>query len=311
MKFNTVFLFFFLQFGGLVAGIIRGINVFGIETPRKDIDCTWKHPVEYYIDQLYNANFNYLRIPFSLEYVQEGNWDVMDNLLATISRYDGLNVSLDMHRVFASHQGETPFEGGTSLTEFTDGWITILNRYKHYPFLTHADVFNEYELLDTIFWNTVSSQIIYKIEEAIPERFKYFVGGTRWGGTLEGIDLEDIPFSDRIFYTLHKYSFSGVGTEEEWKTSLGSYPEKVSVGEWGFNSDVPEDVEWAKRFIAWLKKVGIRDTFFWVSVANSGDTGGLYETDCQTFDWYKYSIIQTLWEDDPAPATIGKRLRGN
>lgn len=306
--------------------VIQGINYFGLETPRKDFDCTWKHPVDFYIDQLSQRGFNYVRLPFSLEYIHDGGWEKMDHFMEVIQRYPHMNVSMDMHRVFASHQGSDPFEGGTSLTQFCDGWTTILDRYKHLPQVASVDIFNEYQGEDVVFWNSVASQIVNKIEQAFPGRFVYFVGGTRWGGSLKGIDLEHLPFHDRIRYTIHKYIFSGQSTEQDWEYSFGDHKNKVCVGEWGFFSEKPEQVEWAKRFIAWLRSKGIQDSFFWVEVANSGDTGGLYKTDCETFDWYKYDIIKTLWaplprrleetdpivapDDDEPPKNKTRVLRG-
>jgi hypothetical protein len=213
-------------------------------------------------------------------------------------------VCMDMHRVFASHQGDTPFEGGTSLVDFTDGWISILERYKDNPQVVAVDIFNEYQGTDVEWWNSIARQILKKIEEHFPNRFTYYVGGIRWGGNLAGIDLEDLPFNDRINYTIHKYSFSGNSVPEEWEWSFGSYRHKVNVGEWGFKSELPEQVGWAQSFIRWLKQMGIRDNYFW-TIAHSGDTGGIWYDDCENIDWSKYDIIKTLWYDER------RFLRGN
>jgi endoglucanase len=278
-----------------VSAVIQGVNYFGLETPRKDFDCTWKHPIDYYIDQLHNTGFNHLRVPFSLEYVNDGNWQNLDYFFEVIQRYPTINVTLDMHRIFASHQGADPFEGGTTLTQFVNGWVIVLQRYQDIPQLVGVDVFNEYQGTDAVFWNSILSQIVTQIENTIPERFIFFVGGTRWGGSLVGIDLEYLNFNDRIFYTIHKYIFSGTPSEQDWEYSFSNHINKTSVGEWGFFSEQPEQVAWAQRLISWLKSKNIRDTFFWCDVANSGDTGGLYKSDCETFDWYKLDIIKTLW----------------
>lgn len=301
-----------LSFLPMVSAVIKGVNLFGLETPTRQIDCSWHRPSSHYINELHTLGFNYIRLPFSLEYVNEDNWGSIDEIFETVSQLDDLSICLDMHRVFSSHQGESPLEGGTSLTEFVDGWIKILDRYKEYEFLRSVDIFNEYQGTDIIFWNSIASQIVEKIEEAFPGRFHFFVGGSRWGGSLEGIDLEALPFSDRISYTIHKYIFSGNSNPSDWETSFGKFKNKVSVGEWGFFSDRPDQVEWAKTFIEWLRFHKIQDSFFWCLVANSGDTGGLYATDCETFDWYKFNIIETLWSNSSSITptfTSNTRLR--
>jgi hypothetical protein len=74
----------------------------------------------------------------------------------------------------------------------------------------------------------------------------------------------------------------------------------VIVGEWGFFSQKPEQVHWAERFVKWLKQYNIHNSFFWVSVSNSGDTGGLW-IDGTTFDEVKYNILQDLWNETVSP----------
>ena len=58
----------------------------------------------------------------------------------------------------------------------------------------------------------------------------------------------------------------------------------------------PKQVEWAKRFIKYLKEKGIRDTSYW-TVAHSHDTGNLYQDDCDIIKWDSYLLLTTLWYD--------------
>jgi endoglucanase len=275
----------------VVSAVIKGYNFYGLETPRKDFVCSWANPISYYIDKLYDLGFNAIRLPFSLEYVREGNFARMDDFFRAVSKHPDIRVVMDLHRVFASHQGDVPTEGGTTLHQFIAGWNLILQRYHQNPQVVAVDIYNEYQGTDEKYWNSIAKQIVQGIEDKFPNRFVYYVGGTRWGGNLHGISLEDLPFAHRINYTIHKYHFSGDPSEWDW--SFGEYKHKVNVGEWGFFSEKPEQVEWAKRFIAWLISKGIRDNFFW-TIAHSGDTNGIWRDDCQNIDWQKYDIIKSL-----------------
>lgn len=286
---------FFLLINVVVGDYIRGYNLFGLETDLRAIDCSWAHEPEYYISQLHEQGFNHIRLPFSIQYVEEGNLEQMDKVFEIVSKYQPCNITIDAHRVYTSHQGPDPTEGGMSLTRYTGVINTLLERYQHYPFLFGVDVFNEYQGVDVNFWNSELKAITGKIEERFPNRFYYFCGGGRWGGSLAGIDIEDVEYHDRVKYTIHKYIFSGNSEPNDWDYSFGTHLNKTSVGEWGFFSEKPNEVKWAKEFISWLKKNGIRDNFFWTTVSNSGDTGGIFKN-CETLDLEKMKIIKDLWD---------------
>lgn len=117
--------------------------------------------------------------------------------------------------------------------------------------------------------------------------------GLLWGGLLVGLNIEDLPFSNRIMYSTHKYHFSNPATVAGWDASFGSVfpPQKLMVGEWGFRN--PEDMWFGREFSKYLLNKKILNQFFW-TIAHSGDTGGLWKDDCQTIDMAKYDIIKPL-----------------
>jgi hypothetical protein len=191
-----------------------------------------------------------------------------------------------------------PILGRITMDQFINQWITVISRYQDRPQLTGIDVFNEDQGTDAAAWNTILRQITTSLENRFPGRFYFFCGGTRWGGDISGIDIEDVPFHDRVIYTIHKYVFSSSGDyEKDWDYSFGPYasiPGKVSVGEFGWKQDQYDQVQWAIRFIEYLKRRNIRNNYFW-TIALSGDTSGLYQDDCQTFQWDKYNLLKGLW----------------
>lgn len=296
MKFLKLLLLTITQ----VSAIIKGINFYGLETPGKDFVCGWKHRPDYYLAELNKLGFNRIRLPFSLEYIQGNDFSKMDEFMNAISIYPHMTVMLDMHRVFSSHQGPTPTEDWVTMDIFLNGWKTILQRYQHNKQVVVVDIFNEYQGQDANYWNGVARTIVTFIENNFPKRFNYSVGGINWGGNIHDINLEDLPFSKRIVYTIHKYIFSSFGDRvSDWDWSLGPFkdvPNKISIGEWGFIDYKGDQVEWAQQFVSYLLKHKIHNNFFW-TLSLSGDTDGLWRDDCETFIPLKYQVIQRLWSN--------------
>ena len=279
------------------SSIIRGINFYGHETELGKFTCSWQHPTEYYLEKLQQMGFNSLRIPFSYQYIQNGDFSSLDHFFNIVGNYN-MTVVLDFHRINNHAQSPVPTDG-ISQEQFGDAWVTIANRYKDHKELVALELFNEYQGSDANYYNDIMKKTILHIEERIPQRFEYVVGGHSWGGNLAGITLEDLPIKDRIKYSIHKYIFSGNSVPSDWDISFGSYPDKVQVTEWGFRTpDEGEDQTWwGRMFIDYLKKRNIRNTYFWC-LSHSGDTRALFYDDCQTVNWEKLKIIQTLWQDE-------------
>lgn len=269
-----------------IYGIIRGANFYGIETQLGDITCSWKHPLNYYLDKLVEFGFNSVRIPFSYEYIQNQNFHSIDNFVASATERN-MSILLDFHRVHADYQSANPFEE-LSLTEFTDCWNTLLNRYVSNQNVYGVGLFNEYQGTDGRYWSEIMKQVIEKIELSQPnDRWMYLVGGTQWGGNLEHINLENKPYSDRVRYEIHKYHFSG--TPADWDKTFGEFKHKVIVGEWSINRD-----DWDDLFIEYLLKHNITNTYYW-TISNSYDTINIWEDDCETINHDVIQKIKKLW----------------
>lgn len=278
---------------GCVEAAIRGLSIYGLETDLKDFVCSWRFPVNWYVDQFAQLGGNSVRVPFSYELVQSGPTWKIDQLMDAVEKHDGMSVMLDYHRTWNSHQGPVPTEG-ISIDQYISVWKVILDRYKDRKCLIYAGVFNEYQGSDTGYWAGIMRGVLEELEHTFPDRFIWVVGGTRWSGNLRGFSLEDLAFADRIRYDIHKYIFSGASNPRDWDESFGDYPHKVLVGEWGFKSQVYSEMQWANTFVDYLRQRNITNTYFW-TVAHSQDTGGLWFDDCETLDEVKYSIIARLW----------------
>jgi aryl-phospho-beta-D-glucosidase BglC (GH1 family) len=278
--------------------IMKFISVYGLEVGAKSFVCSWIKPVEWYIEALKDLGFNGFRLPFSYEYVMEGNFDLMDRFVDS-ANYNKMPVLLDYHRTWSAYQGSVPTDGIT-MDEFVECWLTVLRRYKDKQVVRGLNSYNEYQGNDPNEVNYYSKYLFDRVEEEFGDRFSYYMTGTGWAGNLTGVSLEGEPYANRTYYSVHKYSWSGTADEADWENSFGNIGlpvDRLVVGEFGFFSSVETDVDWAKRFIVYLKKKGIRNTAFW-TVAHSMDTGGIFYDDCLTVDWKKLSILKDLWSED-------------
>ena len=66
----------------------RCISHFGLETDHNGFMCDWTHSVDYYIQKEAELGFNCLRLPFSYQYIQQGNLDKMDFFIITMTILD-------------------------------------------------------------------------------------------------------------------------------------------------------------------------------------------------------------------------------
>ena len=272
--------------------MIRGLNWFGFETEYANLMCTWNGDIAKHIDMIEALDFNYIRLPFSLDFIVDADWVHMDEFFDLAEEKD-LKVLLDFHRLENTHQSPVPYNDKYSFEDFLQGWITILDRYETYSTLEAVDIFNEYQGDNYVEWNSLARQIVSFIENAFPERFRYYVGGVSWGGNLHDMDLSDLPFFDRVTYTIHKYWFSDSAPyDDKWNYSI---KKPVMTGEFGYMSNEPHQVDFAYKFVDYLIKNNIRDTFFWTWSYNSGDTGGILKEDCETIDTAKMDLLHYLW----------------
>jgi endoglucanase len=294
-------LFLFLSSVSLVISqdIIKGINWFGFETQYNNLQCTWTHDINWHLDKIKNLGFSHIRLPFSLDFIKRNEWKDMDNFFE-LTKEKNLKVVLDFHRLYNNRQSFKPYEqkSGYQFEDFLEGWKTIAERYKRYDNLVALDIFNEYQGPDYNEWNRIVKDSLLYLEREFPNRFEYYVGGTNWGGNIHNMDQYELPFSDRITYTIHKYHFSDTEPyENKWDFSFGDH-NKVNIGEWGFISTLKDESEWADKFVDYLIKKNKRDSFIWTYSFNSGDTGGILLEDCNTVDNKKMKLLYKLWNEN-------------
>jgi len=316
MNFRKI-LFLFLSSISFISSkeIIKGINWFGFETEYNNLQCTWTHDINWHLDNIKQLGFSHIRLPFSLDFVKNDDWKNMDIFFDKAKEKD-LKIVLDFHRLHNNRQNFRPYDDGVSgykFEDFLEGWKTIAERYKNYDNLIALDIFNEYQGPDYNEWNRIVKDTLLYLEDTFPDRFEYYVGGTNWGGNVHNMDQYDLPFTDRITYTIHKYHFSDSEPYSlKWDFAFGNH-EKINVGEWGYISSSQHESEWAENFVDYLISKDKKDTYFWTYSFNSGDTGGVLLEDCHTVDYKKMELLRKLWNEKRSLTTVeyyNQSLRG-
>jgi endoglucanase len=274
---------------------VRAISFFGLETPLKNTMCSWVKPYDYYLAAFQRLGFNTLRLPFSMELIDNYEWDIMDKVVRDCGKYN-LSVILDLHRIEARWQGPNPFYSGKTLADLINTWYKVLWRYEQFDWVTSMNIYNENSVdnIETI--NDYSRQVVEAVEQEFPNRYIYYITGAAWSGNLRGINVTIEGLDDRIFYSCHKYSWSGSGDRHDWDESFGFLPpEKVIVGEFGW---VESTREWGNRFIDYLLEKKIYNFCYW-SQSQSGDTIDLWsDSDCITFNWDDYWMLHRLFQNE-------------
>lgn len=274
------------------------MNFYGLETPYRNFVCSWKNNPEFYLRRLQqDMDINTIRLPFSYEYIASGDIAAMDSFIQLCQQLN-IDIILDWHRTWSSHQGATPEEGIT-MDIFASAWINILDRFKKYPNVKGVGIFNEIQLLnDFSYTNTVHRYIISAVEKKFPDRFTYFLGCPSWGGNCSSMSYDDMSTWNRTYIEVHKYRFSGKSDREDWDISIPARipSNKWFVGEVGWKQNIDQDATWGKGFTQYLQQRNITNVCLW-TIAHSGDTDGWFKDDCETFDAEKANVLlTTIWK---------------
>lgn len=274
------------------------MNFYGLETERENLVCSWVHPPEWYLERLRMwMGINSIRLPFSYHYLMKGNFSIMDNFIEA-ARRQNMNVILDYHRTWPSHQGSTP-EEGLSLQDFVGAWVRLLSRYENASNVNGIGCFNEIQKPDANYTKTMHRTLVSAVEEHFPGRFEYFLGCPVWGSDCsEMVSLQDLPVWNRTKIEVHKYAFTGPSTVKEWNRTIPTSidPSHWFVGETGWKMSSSTEVEWGHRFIDYLVQRGIRNVCLW-TIAHSDDTSGWWQDDCETFQADKAKMALKLWNN--------------
>lgn len=277
---------------------IKCMNFYGLETQYKNFVCSWKNQPEFFLRRLQqDMDINTIRVPFSYEYITGSDISKLQEIIQTCQQLN-IDIILDWHRTWSSHQGAVPEEGIT-LDIFVSAWINLLERFKVYPNVKGVGIFNEVQLLnDFPYVHKMHRYILPMLEAQFPNRFSYFIGCPSWGGNCSSMDFSDLTVWNKTYIEVHKYRFSGKSDRADWDVSIPASipPERWFVGEVGWKQTVDEDQTWAKGFLQYLVQRNITNACLW-TIAHSGDTDGWFKDDCESFDEDKAKeVTNTIWK---------------
>jgi hypothetical protein len=205
------------------------------------------------------------------------------DLMIDTCRDLGLNVILDYHRTYASHQGKVPTEGIT-LGAFVDTHIGLLQRYQDKVW--GVGIFNEIQVPYGNYTNYINHMIVNAIESQFPNKYRYFLGCPSWGHDCRNATLP-VGLEDRSFIDIHQYAFTDNQTTRNTTFPSRIPPSNYFVGEIGAKS---EEIPWLSAYLDYLGARGIDNLCFW-TIAHSSDTGGLWKDDCTTMEDTKVSLL--------------------
>lgn len=287
------FLWILISIPTIIATEIRGASLFGLETALGNTDCSWQHNASFYMEELARRNFNWLRIPFSADYVVAGNFSIMDEMILQASLLN-MSVLLDWHRNTNVYQDD--WLEHTSLEEYLRLYSVLMDRYEKNSAVKMIGLFNEYKGSNDTYWKEQMGFVLNVFETRYPVRFYWLVGCPEWSSVCGGMDWSGLPYASRVFVDHHKYAFQPITMDDKdrWETTFYHDTRQSIIGEWGYR--YPEDRDWAEKFVDYLKDKQIQNSFFWCAVTDSGDTGGLWKQ-CEVFEEEKMKLIQFLWED--------------
>jgi hypothetical protein len=288
---------------------IKCINFYGLETERRRPVCDWSREPDFYLKTFQDfLGVNTIRVPFSYQLIHDKDFTQLDQFINTTTSRN-IQVILDYHRTWQTHQGASPMEGVT-ISMIADAWHKLAARYYDNPYVIGLGVFNEYQYQNMTYLNLYHESIIRYVEHKFPDRYYYFLGCADWSHDCRGIVYQFPGISpDRVMVEYHAYHFIFNSTEKEHlEQSIDFYlprsipTQNIIIGELGWKQDVDFEVAWAKRALNHFRSRGITSLCAW-TVAHSHDTAGFFKDDCLTFDYTKASVLKSYWENQSLQPT--------
>ncbi len=223
--------------------LLRGVNWFGIETENHAPHGLWARDYKEMLQQIKTLGYNTIRLPFSLQSLQEEELkgidysigsnqellgkkpiEVMDAVIQEAGR-QGLLILLDSHRLNDQRIPELWYGDGFTEEDWIARWQNLAERYKDQPNVIGADLKNEPHGRAT--WGTGDRTTDWRLAaeragnailqinpkwlivvEGVEEGFPHAKAKKHWmGGNLEGVKRFpvrlDLP--NQLVYSPHEY----------------------------------------------------------------------------------------------------------
>jgi endoglucanase len=228
---------------------ITGVNWFGLETGTFAPQGLWARRLNDMLDQIANAGFNTIRLPYSDELFDPNSapngidfqknpdlqglsgLQIMDLVIQRAGER-GLKIIVDRHRPDASGQSALWYTDKVSEQKWIDDWIMLASRYRGNPTVIGADLDNEPHGAASwgdgnpkTDWRAAAERAGNAVLQTNPD-WLIFVEGIEhqgddwywWGGNLALAGQLPVELSapDKLVYEAHDYG-PGVNNQKWFK----------------------------------------------------------------------------------------------
>ncbi|MFC3294931.1 glycoside hydrolase family 5 protein [Clavibacter michiganensis subsp. insidiosus] len=250
---------------------------------------------------------------------------LMDRAIVS-AKANGLNVFLDQHRPTTNGQSELWYSNDLSESQWISDWKMLADRYEDDPTVIGVDLHNEPH--GQASWGTGDMATDWRLaaerggDAVLSVNPKLLVivegtekqpdgSGTWWGGALGAAGDKPVELSvpNRVVYSPHDYPSSIYAQSwfsspdypnnltSVWDTHWGYLAKKniapVLLGEFGTKLETTSDKQWLTTLVSYLQTTGISSSF-WAFNPDSGDTGGLVESDWVTPEQAKLDAMAPI-----------------
>lgn len=303
---------------------LKGINWFGFDTGALKPHGLWTgRSYDNYMSEIKEVGFNALRIPVSPEAIDQQM--ELRIFLDKANEY-GLHVLLDIHNCSFNDGHLSPIPCDNTIPSLEK----LASLIEPYDNVVGIDVFNEPYGYTWAQWKSFVEEAAAAIHKISPDTliFAEGIGGEGddicteypsendecmqapfWGENLSRMDTDPINVSrDKLVLAPHAYGPAVYGGQiyfnvkdfpgnmpAIWDVHFGKlaseYP--IAIGEFGGTLDGLDQI-WQESFVEYLVSKDIEYFFYWSLNPNSGDTGGIYYDDWQTFNQEKLRVLEPI-----------------
>jgi endoglucanase len=262
---------------------------------------------------------------------------IMDKIVDSASQL-GLKIILDHHGIDAGSQTTLWSAPDCSESCFEADWQELATHYLGNPTVIGADLDNEPH--GPACWGCGDPSVDWEMEAeklgnellAINPHWLIFVEGVEcyqadcywWGGNLEGVADKPVQLSvpNQVVYAPHDYphdvydlhyfhdptypnNLSGIW-EAHWGFIVKQHLAPLMLGEFGTTLNDMQDQQWLSTLVNYLGTgvTGISWTY-WALNPDSGDTGGILQSDWVTVNQQKQDYLNPL--EFPLPGETAEK----
>ena len=253
----------------------------------------------------------------------------LDDLVARLEKA-GILVMFNLHRMNGNKDGseENAIDiGPLWYTEeypeekIIEAWVTLTKRYVNAPNVFAMDIKNEPHGATwgdgnpKTDWRMFCQKIGNIIHEINPKVLIGCAGitspGGRWSDSVGDAETKPVilKLANKVFYTPHFYILTQTEAEmsaylDKCVGNLAKNVGSVIVGEWGWDENDVNDVKWAEQYMAYMKKAGLTNQFYWTLNENAGMNHGILVEGGVKVKEEKVAALKTL-QGEGLPISFG------